>query len=300
MAVPGSVTRPARGGKMAVVSASDIVRPFTSEPYALFGDRIPALRSFYLAYDVGDATPDDHEILTMGVMVGGSALDLSPNVNFQPANIPDGRLEIQLQDAHPNDDESVFYKVSHSTLAIPGARRYQIRQVGNVREATRKLPAHIFGEGLPDPAFGKPIVALVGFRMFFGLSGDHELDRIGIWFRDDELHVVMQDQDARPTEDYSFLVDFVVIPHAPGTDVSRGVERGTARGGARIPLPIPARAHVFLTGWEFDFSNGDHEIREVGVDRQGDDYVVFFADSNADDPFDWRIEWAHIGPQVFV
>jgi hypothetical protein len=104
------------------------------------GNRVPVLRSFYLAYDIGDPTPGDHEILAMGVMVGGASQDLSPNVNFPPAAIPDGRLEVELQDADATGEE-FFYKVSHSTLNLPAARRYQIRQVGNVGRVVRKLPA---------------------------------------------------------------------------------------------------------------------------------------------------------------
>jgi hypothetical protein len=140
----------------------------------------------------------------------------------------------------------------------------------------------------------------VGFRLFFGLNREHELDRVGIWFRDDELHVVFQDQNADSNEDYSFLVDFVVIPPVPGLNVSRGVERGSAIGGERVPLRTPSRTDLLLTGWAFNFNNGDHEIREIGVDRQGDDFVVLYADKNADDPFDWRVEGAHIGPQVIA
>jgi hypothetical protein len=284
---------------MGVVSAADLATPFHPEPYPAVAPRVPVLRSFYLGYDVGDATPGDHQILHMQVMVGGGSHDLSPLVNFPPANIPDGRLNVALQDADASDDE-FFYRVSHSTLSLPGVRRYQIRQAGNVGEATRKLPHEIFPNGgVHQPPLGKPVLALVGFRLFFGLNRNHELDRVGIWFRDDELHTVLQDQNVNPaSDDYSFLVDFVVIPVGPGMTVSRGIERGTATGGERVHFPTPSRAHFLLTGWALNFKNGDHEIREIGVDRQGDDFVVFYADKNADDPFDWRVEWAHIGKQV--
>ena len=284
---------------MGVVTAEDFATPTQPEPYPAFGARQPALRSFYLAYGVGDATPDDHEILHMQVMVGGASQDLSPNVNFPAANIPDGRLNVALQDAD-GAREPFFYRVSHSTLSLPGVRRFQIRQVGNIGEVTRTLPRAIFGGG-PLPPQRKPLIALVGFRLFFGLNREHELDRVGIWFRDDVLHVVMQDQNQSPTgDDYAFLVDFVVIPAGPGLNVTRGIERGTISGGERVPLPIPTRAHLLLTGWAFNFQNGDHEIREIGVDRQGNDFIVFYADANAGDPFDWRVEWAQVAPQVLA
>jgi len=280
---------------MAVVSADGEAKPFDADgqSYAFFGQRVPVLRSFYLAYDIADSTPNDHELLSIGVMVGGTSTDLSPNVNFQPANIPDGRLEVALQDESPAG-EVFSYKVSHSTLAMPAARRFQIRQVGNVKEVIRTLPAEIFGN---RPELGEPLLALVGFRLFFNLGRDHELQRIGIWFRGHDLHVVFEDANPNPPFDYSFLVDFVVIPPRPDIWVFRGVESGTAIGGGRVPVPLQSRAHLLLTGWSLNFENGEHRIREIGVDRQGENFVPLYADENADDPISWRIEWAQIAPQ---
>lgn len=283
---------------MAVVSAEGLAEPFSPEPYPAFGTRVPVLRSFYLGYDVGDATPGDHEILRLEVMAGGASEDLSPTTASPGANIPDGQLEVALQDAD-GANEQFFYRVSHSTLTTPGARRYQIRQIGNVGEVVRTLPRRIFPRARPgQPAPQRGVLALAGFRLDFQ-GREHELDRVGIWFRDGDLHVVLQDQNVNPTTDnYSFLVDFVVIPPAPGMQVSRGIERGTARGGERRPFPTPPRAHFLLTGFAFNFRNGDHEIRDIGVDRRSDDFSVFYGDKNADDPFDWRVEWAQIAPQV--
>ena len=53
-----------------------------------------------------------------------------------------------------------------------------------------------------------------------------------------------------------------------------------------------------ITGWEFNFVSKDHHIRDLGVLREGDDLTVFYGDKNADDLFDWRIEWAHVGERV--
>jgi hypothetical protein len=118
MSVEQEATHERKDHARAVVAQEDFATPFQAEGYPKFGNRLPALRSFYLAYDIGDATPGDHEILHMQVMVGGASHDLSPNVNFQPANIQDGRLNVALQDA--DGSEKFFYRVSHSTLAIPG------------------------------------------------------------------------------------------------------------------------------------------------------------------------------------
>ena len=71
-------------------------------------------------------------------------------------------------------------------------------------------------------------------------------------------------------------------------------------GSERFAFPTPSRNHFLLTGWALNFTNGEHQIRSIGINRQGDDIEAFYSDQNADDPFDWRIEWAHIGPVVFA
>ena len=57
---------------------------------------------------------------------------------------------------------------------------------------------------------------------------------------------------------------------------------------------------TFGCGPDFAFTTGRHNLRDIGVDRQGDNIVVFFADRNADDEFNWAVQWAQISPQVFA
>jgi hypothetical protein len=287
---------------MAVVSAHDIAKPFDpdGQPYAVFGNRVPALRGFRLTYDDGG----DREVATLGVLAGGMSQDLTPAApagglgNGVPADIPDGRLEVYLQDADPSEDE-FGYDVSHSTLKIPGARRYQIRQVGNVGAVVRKLPSIVSGDAFP-PQASTPLLALAGFRLNFRGNRSRELDRIGIWFRDNDLHVVMKDQNVNPlTDTYDFLVDFVVIPTF-NLSVDADSRRGSARAFETVELPTPARSHFVLTGWALNFQNGDHEILDIGVLRSQSAFTVFYGDSGGGDPFDWRVEWAHVSPRVFA
>ena len=60
---------------MAFVTAEGDAKPFESDNlfYPTFGSRVPALRSFYLAYDVGNAHPKDHNIGLIGMFVGGQS-----------------------------------------------------------------------------------------------------------------------------------------------------------------------------------------------------------------------------------
>lgn len=58
---------------MATVTEDGFAKPFDPDGqfYPAFGSRVPALRGFYLAYDVGDPTPADHEINLIQLLVGG-------------------------------------------------------------------------------------------------------------------------------------------------------------------------------------------------------------------------------------
>ena len=95
---------------MAVVMAEGFATPFdpNGEAYPAFGNRVPALRGFYLGYDVGIANPSDPEIVLIQVLVGGESEDLSPNAANQPARVPDGRIEVAMQDANAEGEE-FFY-----------------------------------------------------------------------------------------------------------------------------------------------------------------------------------------------
>jgi hypothetical protein len=73
---------------MATVTADGFAKPFDpdGQPYPAFGSQVPALRSFYLAYDIGDPTPSDHEINLIQVLAGGESQDLSPTADLSLAN----------------------------------------------------------------------------------------------------------------------------------------------------------------------------------------------------------------------
>ncbi|MFT5702564.1 MAG: hypothetical protein ACI8ZB_005487 [Desulforhopalus sp.] len=279
-----------------VVTQSGFAKPFDADgqPYPRFEQNIPALRSFYLAYGVGDSTPPDRHSALIEILPGGQSEDLSPNADLSPSNIPDGRLHVGLQDKNPGG-ENFFFETSHALLSIPGARRFQVRDVGSTGLAVRKLSIPKSG-----PVFPSYVFALVGFKLFFTGGRDHHLDRIGVWFRgNDELHVAMRDKNGDDV--FGYLVDFIAIPTPlAGFNLSTGIRRGNARGGERISVPRPPNTNFLLTGWAFNFVRSDHHIRDLGVLRRGDNIDLFYGDKNADDLFDWRVEWMHLGQMVLA
>jgi hypothetical protein len=280
---------------MAVVSHHGVHKPFyPTEDYSLFGSRTPALHGFRLTH-----LGSDHQVVDVGVLAGGNSVDLSPNAdpNFLAASVPDGELDVQLQDASASGDDFGYY-VAHSTLTVPGARRFQIRDVGCVSACKRTIPSQAFGGRLSPPAIGGYLLALAGFRLFFTGNRNHELDRIGVWFEGHDIHVALRDQSGNDT--FAYLVDFVVIPKL-GLNIATGAERGTgAKALDTYALPTPRRSHFLLTGWALNFQNGDHEILDIGVVGSDNGFSVFYGDSGGDEPFDWRVEWAHVGPVVLA
>jgi hypothetical protein len=282
---------------MAVVSHQGVAGPFEfgNQAYTAFGFRAPALRGFRLTF----TGSREREIDLIQVLAGGEAQDLSPGADLQPAAIPDGRLELRLQDSDPSAGETFGWEVSHSVMTIPGARRYQIRDVGCVGACSRVLPSNVTGGGLGGVG-PPPLIALVGFKLFFGGIRGHELDRIGVWFTGNELNLALQDESVGLTDTFGYLVDFIVIPRGPVLDITTGIERGTATELETVPFPTPSRAHFVLTGWAFNFQPGDREILDIGVLREPNSFTVFYGDTGGGDPFDWRVEWAHLTPRVVV
>lgn len=195
----------------------------------------------------------------------------------------------------PTREVRSFFTRSPTRFSVfQETRRFQVRDVGCVGQCFRKLPIPSAG---PGPNLFPPIIALVGFKLFFTGARDHELDRVGVWFRGNDLHVAMRDKNGDDT--FGYLVDFVVIPTA-NLNVSSGILRGNARGGRTINIPNPSNTDFMLTGWAFNFVSNDHEIRDLGVLRDGDIVTLFYGDKNADDLFDWRVEWAHVGRRVLA
>jgi hypothetical protein len=290
---------------MAVVTHNGWAEPFDADgqPGTAFGAFTPALRGFRLQFPWGR----DKELVLIQVLAGGHAEDVNPllsspgdppaPVEVQPVNVPDGRLQVALQDGDPSGEE-FHYDVSHSVMNVSGAR-YQIRDAGCVGQCERRLPQSILGGVGPRPPGTQPLIALVGFKLFFLANRQHELDRIGVWFTGDELNVALRDESLGLTDTFAYVVDFVVIPTF-GLNVSTGVLRGTARAFETVPLVTPPRANFMLTGWAFNFQPGDREIHDIGVLKSRDAFTVFYGDNGGGEPFDWRISWAHVAPQVFA
>jgi hypothetical protein len=277
------------------VTPSDEVQVGEEElKYVLFGDGTPALRGFRLAFD---PPPQEHETTIVQVLAGGASEDLTPNEGNPPVHEkPDGSLWVAMQDLE-NEYDTVAYQVSHSVLPDLQGRRYQVREAACQNgECVFPLPSSVFGGGGPTTRY---VVALVGFKLQFPGVNDYGLERIGVWFADDGLHVAMRGGDATtPVAGiFSYLVDFVVIPYTNAdASVSSEVRQGTGIGTESFELEDPNGSHFLLTGWELGFKDGPHPISAIGVRRTDTQVRVDYLAHTEQYEFDWRVQWAQVGP----
>jgi hypothetical protein len=283
---------------MANVTAEGEGHPFEQgRSYTAFGDAAPALRNFALWLP----GTQSKRIGLFGVIPGGPSIDLTPTADLNPDDTPDGELNVYLQGGDASATDKFDYRVSHSILNVSGARRYQMRDVGcgdQNGECVQTIPAEVLG-GHHGSLF-PPLLALVGFKLQFIGDRERELQRVVVRLEGHELHVVMRDQSVDFDDTYSYLVEFVVIPSLAGNpSITRHTSDGLAEGIDHFVHGTPPDTDFVITGWELEFLNGDHEINAIGVDRRpdyGDDqFQVLYSDSNADDPFRWRVDWAHVG-----
>jgi hypothetical protein len=209
--------------------------------------------------------------------------------------VDDGRIEVMLRDRdHSGSRDDYHFRAAHALVQGRGASRFQLRDVGCTGRCRRQLPASVFG---PLGGAGAGVLALTGFKLFFTGNRDHHVDQIGVFFEGREL--VVEFNDRNDDDVFGYLVDFVRISTL-GLNVVTGSSSGATANGSEFPLPVPAGADWILRGFSFDFDSDDHHLRDVGVLREGDQLKVVYADRNGDDRFRWRIDWAHVSPQVIL
>jgi hypothetical protein len=280
---------------MGTVSAEDFAMGFEERSYGSAGGAVPVLNSFYFGYGVGGPAVDNH-LNSIMVLPGGTSEDLTPGADLNPADVPDGRLQVMFRDEDPSsDNDEYFYRTSHS-LVLRGVRRFQLRDVGCVGKCVRhvSLPSSpIIGQPL-----GPSVLALCGFKLFFTGNRDHHIDELEVML-DENNDLTVAFNDRNDDDVFGYLVDFARIS-GPGLNITPGQSSGSAQGGARVTVPRLTHTDLVLRGFRFDFRSGDHHLRDIGVNRIGNRLEVFFGDVNGDDRFDWVVRWAHVGPQVLA
>ena len=200
-------------------------------------------------------------------------------------------------DRTPVDD----YQYQVYAVQLPTQSRVQVIQVP------------VFPPFLPGTGNGCTTVAvdtpdgytpvLVGFDLTFGLGGDifipfdddHPLLRIKVHVYTNGVTVCLQDNNG--DENYWFTVFVANVPdcfvHSTG---NTGRMRNGGGGSATTTYPVVAQAQPVLTGFDFQFDNGEHEIDRIGAVLRNGQIYGFFDDQNDDDPYFWQVWYAQIQP----
>ena len=243
------------------------------------GNGTPVLSEFYFMFTGAGV---DHHLNTIALYPDGPIQDTAPNAdpNWNPTNPDNGNLRLTYQDKEGNDE--YFYNIGHELVS--GVTRFRMRDVGCRGGCTRPI-----NRPDADSAF-----AIVGFQFSYFSTTDHHVDEIAIQEREGVLEVAYNDKNDDDT--FSYVVDYVWLNGQ--RLLSSGSRNGTARGGARSPLPSGGTRLV--GGFRLNFTSQDHHIRDVGVRLVGSDIEVYYGDKNFDDQFSWTVDYVTLRPRIVI
>lgn len=131
------------------------------------------------------------------------------------------------------------------------------------------------------------VFVLRGFDIRY-IGGDHHIDQIKIVEQDGQATVALNDQN----DDDRFLVilQYAYIPRLRFSVVDE--RSGSADQGGTQGTDIPGGTAV-LRGFDLDFRNSDHHIKELGIVLGCDGRLkTYYSDKNQDDPYKWTVQFA--------
>lgn len=226
----------------------------------------PGLSGFYFDY-----VDDDHHIDEVAIGLAPSRVDSAYN--------------------DQNDDDE--YQWRGAGWSLPAGTTY-----GTVSGSS--------GGGSATSAIlpGSGVYVLTGFRVDYD-DDDHHLDEIGVEFVEDVAgtRVLVTYNDQNDDDDFTYTVDFAVVPLAEVSATGRTPRRGPVRFSELnlTGLGLPAGlSPLLLTGFRADFepnftSGDDHHIDELGFEiLPGGAVNVWFNDKNDDDAFFWYLDWVEL------
>lgn len=143
-----------------------------------------------------------------------------------------------------------------------------------------------------------------GAFSFIGFDDDHKLKHLRVRVTEGLVSVCLEDNNG--DDQYAFNVFVSLVPECFVDSVgTTGVKRSNGGGGSDEYTVVPGTVPV-LSGFEFEFSDGDHEIRYISVEvdnRIADEFdrnlvQVSFGDRNDDDDYDWQVWYARISEDL--
>jgi hypothetical protein len=195
-------------------------------------------------------------------------------------------VEVDYPGAFPNT-HSYHWEIDRQELP-PGTTFHRVEVHNKDGFGINKL--------LAGPKEFEGIPVLTGFTLFWG--GEHELDEISVKVYISQqlgsLHLEYVFQDSGADDDFHAIVDYALVP----SDKVRckPVLRGSSNDGFDYK-PIDAE-HPVLQGFRLNFTNGDHEMDQLGVqllsNSRGGQAAIYYNDKNDDDSFSWKVWWVDV------
>lgn len=178
--------------------------------------------------------------------------------------------------ADKNSDDQYSYSVSF----LP----YSFTTYGNFARKGLCKGSCTFQIPTPSSLSGQVFV-LAGFEIQY-LGGDHHIDQLQIVERNGSVTAALNDQN----DDDAFSVEIVYgyVPRSLFSTVS--AMNGAVHGVVHNQI---GSGTAVIRGFNFDFRNNDHHIKDLGVEMPGNgDLAVHYADQNGDDQYNYRVEYA--------
>lgn len=214
----------------------------------------PVLTSFSLGYDNGD-----HEVRTIAVKTVGEDVV--------------GTL------ADQNADDPMSMRVGYT--GVEWHRSFRTTAACN---GTCSLAI----EPPPSSLAGTKRLALVGFEVSVSSTSDRDrrIRMLSIRPSADErtFRVEMRDNTSYA---YNVTIDYAWIVGTSASKVTDMAQRTAAERSQQVPIGRPAspNVHSFIAGFSVEFTNGEHNLRDLAFEPDASgQYFVRFNDNNFDDP----------------
>jgi hypothetical protein len=142
-------------------------------------------------------------------------------------------------------------------------------------------------------ASGVSHFSLAGFRLT-RKSGESNVRQIKLRMSADQsqLQVAFRDNGG-------FLFDvevaYVTMPRSSFAKYGTKVIRRT-KNEAQLRFSLPTSGRPILQGFDLEFENGDHHLKEFVVEGDNGGFTVRFNDNNYDDPYRGTIDWGVMKP----
>ena len=139
----------------------------------------------------------------------------------------------------------------------------------------------------------------------YRIDGTPLLDSFYLRYNDSDHHVESLRVEPRPLTDSLFvsLADvngdddyYYSVEHRDSLDtgITANFVSGFCRGSCLLPLTPPPNSVFVLTGFSFQFTNGDHHLDRIGIVREGNSVRTYFDDENDDDEYVVTVGYAWI------